>query len=475
MFSLIPIAVTLVSVPLYLEQIGLERYGILTLIWTLTGVFAFFDFGMGAATNYLVARAHSGLDSPETGSVILTTGAVNLSLGCLLGLIFWLVVGPLALGSVKSGFDIAVEIDAALPWIALLLPVSFTVSILRNALEGQRRFFTANTIGTGGQAATILGALATAFLLGPELDRLVVSILVIRICVLAVFVAVVADLLLGSRFLTQADFSATLRFGGWQAIFNGLSGIISAADRFVIGWVAGAAATALFTIPFSLTSRLKILTISVRTALFPKLSSVKGDNERRDLGERAAIAILAATAAVTIPAILFIKPFFAVWIDAEFAADAGPIAQILLVAALVQACLSTLFVTLVASGRPDLPAKLRMFSALPFLATLTLCVWLFGGVGAALALFIRFAIELLWTLSTIRLLSRLIVPVIGFLVACAVAMLVARLEYGLVGGALLSAISMMAMIALATHLSEDISRILAGALRKAVPIFKRGY
>lgn len=46
----LPMIVGVVAIPFLISKLGMERFGILTILWAIIGYFGLFDFGVGRAT-----------------------------------------------------------------------------------------------------------------------------------------------------------------------------------------------------------------------------------------------------------------------------------------------------------------------------------------------------------------------------------------------------------------------------------------
>src|SRR3712207_3323696 len=87
----LPLAVALVTIPLYVAHIGEVRYGILSVIWILLGNLGFLDFGLSRATASALSRLRFA-PIRERAAVLGTAIHLNLLLGafaCVALVVVW--------------------------------------------------------------------------------------------------------------------------------------------------------------------------------------------------------------------------------------------------------------------------------------------------------------------------------------------------------------------------------------------------
>ena len=51
-----PALVAIITLPILINFLGIERFGVLSLAWMITGYFSFFDFGIGRALVKLLSE-----------------------------------------------------------------------------------------------------------------------------------------------------------------------------------------------------------------------------------------------------------------------------------------------------------------------------------------------------------------------------------------------------------------------------------
>ena len=98
--ALVPLAVSLVTVPIYMRHIGEARYGVLSIVWVLLGYFGFLDLGLARAAANALARLRDATQQ-ERARVLVTTLALNLGLG-LFGSLCLALFGSFLLGHVLT-------------------------------------------------------------------------------------------------------------------------------------------------------------------------------------------------------------------------------------------------------------------------------------------------------------------------------------------------------------------------------------
>jgi O-antigen/teichoic acid export membrane protein len=388
---LLPLAVTVITVPYYLHLIGEARYGILSLIWLIFGYFGLFDFGLSRATANRLAQLRNG-DPRQRGAVFYTALAMNALLGAFAAIVFYAAALPLLGHFFGRTPELAAEIPAALSWIAALIPLSLIGGVFIGSLEAEERFFTLNLQQVAGSVLLQCLPLAAVLTFGVNIEVAVIGAAAARlfsVCWSAV--AALQSMKSSGRLTVRVDLGwSLLKYGGSVTVTNAVGPLLVSADQLLIASLLGAKAVAHYAVPFSIAMKTLIVPGALARVLFPRFSSLQGEAATA-LADKAIVTLAGVMALICAPAILLADVGLTLWVGPVFAVEARSVAQLLLVGTWVNGIALIPYVLLQGQGRPDIVAKFHIFELIPFIGVLWFCVIAFGLPGAAFAWSLRAA------------------------------------------------------------------------------------
>jgi O-antigen/teichoic acid export membrane protein len=417
------IVVALVTVPLYLHHIGDARYGVMSIVWVLLGMFGFLDLGLSRAVTNALAKLR---DAPQAhrARVLLTTFGLNLGIGLTGGVVLYVFGGLMLKHFVSMPEEISAEVSRSLPWIACLLPLTLISAAGAGALESRELFLLVNSIQIVAMTLAQVAPVLAAIFVSPSLTVVIPTAAVAQglgaIAVLAVVYRLEGPFSL--RAIDWGEARKLLGYGGWMFATNVLYPALASADQFVIGSVMGVAAVAHYAVPMSLVQRSAAIPVALGRTLFPRMSSLSGEAAHA-LGTRALSTMAYGFATICAPAMILSPTFFRYWISADFAAVAAPLAQVLFPGMWMGALSLVGFTLLQSQGRANVTGKLNIIEFLPFIAILWSLTVTFGIVGAAAAWTLRCTVDallMLWLSGMKRGDFLLLLPPAALLIACLV-------------------------------------------------------
>ena len=391
--SIVPLIISLVTVPVYLHTIGDARYGVLAIVWLLVGYFGVFDLGLSRATANQIARLQ---DAPqvERERVFWTALMLNGLFGLVGGIVLF-VGAHLAFGGFfRIPAQIGPELLPAMPWMALAVPVATLSGVLTGSLEGRGQFAVVNAIQVAGTILSQLVPLGVAVLIGPNLAWLIPSAVLARVVssLPLVWAAVRLVPLSHPRLPSKDVIPTLLRYGAWVTVTYIVSPLMDAADRLIIGATLGVRAVTYYSIPYNLANKANILPGALTRTLFPLLS-YKNEVEGTRVAGQAVRGLAAILTPFVIVGVIVMRPFLALWVGADTADRSFGIGEVLLLGVWMNSLASVPYAQLQGQSRPQVVAKFHVLELVPFLAILWIGLRVFGLDGAAGAWSLRVTVD----------------------------------------------------------------------------------
>lgn len=395
-----PLLVALIAIPLLIDGLGTERFGVLMLAWMVVGYFSLFDLGLGRAVTKLVAeKLGKGLSS-EIPVLIWTAMTMMTVLG-VLGAVFVALLSPWLVGDIlKIPSKLQPETLTAFYLLAVSIPIVISTTGLRGILEAHQRFDMVNAVRIPLGIFTYLGPV----LVLPFTDSLVPVMVVlvfarlISWCAYAVLCLKVEPALIGSFGIHREMIKSLVSFGGWMTVTNIVSPVMVYMDRFFIGAMLTMTAVTFYATPYEVVTKLLIIPVALMGVMFPAFATALAQDQvyaARLYGRSVSYVFLLLFPVVLI-IITFAREGLTLWLGSEFAGDSSLVLQILAFGVLIN-CLAHVPSGLIqAAGRPDLTAKLHMIELPLYLLVLWWLLSNYGIVGVAIAWVVRVLLDALF-------------------------------------------------------------------------------
>jgi O-antigen/teichoic acid export membrane protein len=391
--SAFPMVAGLILIPFTLSRLGSEAFGVLTLVWGLIGYFSVFDLGVGRALTVQLSQLSTVGQKSDAVSLVRCGMLLTLATG-LLGVVFiWLLAPALANQWLKISPTLQEDSRLAFTVAAVGVLPTTLASGLRGALEGLDRFAASNL------SRIVLGVWMFALpawsvhFHGPRLEIIAIYLVLGRcLVVLAMFIQLRAHLFTTGVAIARRHFQTLWNYGLWVTVTGIVGPLMVYGDRFFVSAAVGADQLSLYAIPQDVLLRLLLIPMALNGALLPRLAAM-GVGEAAVAYRQTYLQVGVAMLAICALAAGLAFPVLSLWISAEFATAALPVALVLCVGVWVNSLASVPYTLLHAKGNPRLTALFHLAELLLYLLTLWLLSSRYGLVGAALAWLARVALD----------------------------------------------------------------------------------
>ncbi len=454
---LLPLAVAIAAAPPLIRGLGVERFGILSLAWTVIGYFSLFDLGLGRALTKLASDRLATQSRDSIAPVAWTGITLLVALGSLGTVAAWALAGWLVDTALHIQGDLRAESLGSFYWLGAAIPLITLTSGLRGLLEAGQHFTAVNLIRLPMSVFSFIGPLLV-LPFSRNLVPVVVVLVAGRLVAAAAHLAVCLRLFPAMRrpvSFDRAIVGPSLALGGWMTVTNIVGPLMTHLDRFLVGVILSVGAIAYYTTPFDVVTRFLVVPGAVASVLFPAFAfSLAGEPERTTLlVARGTKYIFFAILPITLAAAALAPEALEVWLGPVFAERSATPLRWLAVGVVANGLAQMPFVLLQAGGKPDVAAKLHLVELPIYLAGLWALTASYGITGTAVAWTARCVVDAVALFALARPLlrgPRTFMPTLALAsLATAGLFLAATLAGGLAARALVLALALAGIAAAA--------------------------
>lgn len=393
-----PLLVGAFSIPFLIEKLGIEAFGILSLVWVLIGYFSIFDFGLGRALTLHVALARQ--ESCDSISGIVKAGLLTVAVAGVFGLFLLLSFADnLGYKWMKVSIGLQETTVLSLKIAAMGIPMATITTGLRGVLEGFNEFKITNILRIFLGVANFAVPALAIIIIGNSLEVIVLALISSRLIITIAHLLFVNKLMPYGWMYKKINYDLMKKvyaFGAWNMVSNIIGPLMVHADKFLISISLGASVVAFYTVPFEILVRVLIIPSALTTALFPVLVSLLKEDSTAALKayKKCLLNTIYIIVPVCVTSIFLSKKILELWIGENFSNEAETVFTILAVGIIFNGISFVPFTLIQATGNAKTTSYIHLLELMCYIPLLMFAMNISGLVGAAFAWSLRAFVDL---------------------------------------------------------------------------------
>ena len=383
-------ALGFVCIPIYLQYLGAEAYGIVGFFYVLHATLGVADLGLGITVNREMARlsAQAG-GRAEQRDVLRTLEIVHWAMALSVGLLV-LLLAPIIAGNWVQADQLSLEaVSSAIRLMGFTIALQLPFAFYQGALYGLRRHNLVNAVVIVGGTVRNGSAVVTVMLI-PRLDAFFWSQAAVAILQTALIAFMVWRRLGLKQHYPRFDSDVLRRV--WRFSIgmtaNALVGVsLTQLDKVILSRVLTLVEFAYYTLANSVSYVLWTIIGPINTVLFPRFSQLvelRDEKGLADLYHTGSQFMAVALLPVSIVMALFSKPLIELWTRNPVVAEhSHVVATMLVIGTALNGLVSVGGQLQAAVGWPQLILYSNIVGAALLLPTLPWASERFGPPGAA--------------------------------------------------------------------------------------------
>lgn len=380
------IAVALLIAPVLIRSMGVERYGVLLLVWSVTGLLGLVNFGFGEATLRYIAHYFGRGSLPDVNRIMGSTLTFYLLVSLLISAVLlaaadWLV----------SAFKIAAEDQAEVAWLFRLSAIVFALKAFSQCYGAVpmalHRYDIASKVGIL-QSVVRSGGYIILALAGFGLIDIILWDLVTQAATVVAQSLIVRRIASGVSLLPSASMSGLREIIGFS-VFSFLTYAFLMMHResgkLLLGAQLGTAPVAYLGTPDNVSHRAHMIVASGSETLMPRFSSSSDKAAACTLLRDGTWSALVVSLVLLLPLATLMPHFLRLWIGPDFAIEAAAVGQLVALSYISQGAYAPAATYFRGTGKPWLVTIVVALAGLVTLSAAWILIPRYGlqGVGFA--------------------------------------------------------------------------------------------